>query len=274
MSFWRAVADHPWATVCDVLLIGIALLGATVVALEYELFEHVDQLTSRERRISIGEIIVLSGLMLTGILFFIGRRAHDSQRDAVMALQRNLEVQRLRDEAARDPLTELPNRRGLLSALAAATNGSTQNGRQHALFLLDLDNFKRVNDQEGHAAGDRVLKVVVERFKSAARPTDFLARLGGDEFAIIAYDVDRSAASAIGARLVACLNTPIAADRPHQVGVSVGICLVPQDGIAPEEILAYADAAMYHAKAEGGSDLAFFEPDVRRPHLVGRSSSM
>jgi diguanylate cyclase (GGDEF)-like protein len=273
MSFLRAVAAHPWATFCDLLLIGLVLLGATIVALEYELFEHVDELTSRVRRISIGELMVLSGLMLTGIVAFIARRARDSQHDAATALQRDLDVQRLRDEAARDPLTELPNRRGLLSALAAATDGRTQDGRQHALFLLDLDNFKRVNDQEGHAAGDRVLRVVVERFKSAARPTDFLARLGGDEFAVIAYDVDRSAAATIGARLVACLHTPIAAERAHQVGVSVGVCLIPQDGITSDEILAYADAAMYQAKAEGGSDLAFFKPEARRPQLVGRSST-
>ena len=93
---------------------------------------------------------------------------------------------------------------GLLNVLVAATDGRTQDGRRHALYLLDLDSFKRVNDQDGHAAGHRVLRVVVERFKSASRPTDFFARLGGDEFAVIAYDVDRTAAAAIGDRLVAC----------------------------------------------------------------------
>lgn len=263
MSFLRAVAAHPWATFCDLILIGLFMLGATIVALEYELFEHVDELTSRARRISIGELILLSGMMLAGIVAFIARRARDSQRDVAVAMAQELDVQRLRDEAARDPLTELPNRRGLLSALAAATDGLTQDGRQHALLLLDLDNFKRVNDLEGHAAGDRVLRVVVERFMSAARPTDFLARLGGDEFAVIAYDVDRTAAGAIGARMVACLQSPITAERPHQLGVSVGICLIPQDGITSEEVLAYADAAMYQAKAEGGSGIAFFAPGAR-----------
>jgi diguanylate cyclase (GGDEF)-like protein len=272
MSLWRAVAAHPWATFCDLLLIGLVMLGATIVALEYELFEHVDELTSSERRISIGELIFLSGLMLTGIVAFIARRARDSQHDAVLALQRDLDVRRLREEAARDPLTELPNRRGLLSALAAATAGRTQDGRQHALYLLDLDNFKRVNDQDGHAAGDRVLRVVVERFRSAARPTDFLARLGGDEFAVIAYDVDRPTAAAIGARLVASLRTPIATERGHLVGVSIGVCMIPQDGITSEEVLAYADAAMYEAKAEGGSGVAFFKPGARLYRLSGRVS--
>jgi diguanylate cyclase (GGDEF)-like protein len=272
MPFLRAVAAHPWATFCDLLLIGLVMLGSTIVALEYELFEHVDELTSRERRISIGELIALSGLMLTGIIAFIARRARDTLRDAAVAMQRDLDVQRLREEAARDPLTELPNRRGLLSALAAATDGPTQNARQHALFLLDLDDFKSVNDQEGHAAGDRVLRIVVERFRSAARPTDFLARLGGDEFAVIAYDVDRGAAAAIGSRLVASLRTPIVTKREHQVGVSIGVCLIPHDGITSEEVLAYADAAMYQAKAEGGSEVAFFKPGARLYRLTGRVS--
>jgi diguanylate cyclase (GGDEF)-like protein len=160
----------------------------------------------------------------------------------------------------------------LLSALAAATAGRTQDGRQHALYLLDLDNFKRVNDQDGHAAGDRVLRVVVERFRSAARPTDFLARLGGDEFAVIAYDVDRPTAAAIGARLVTSLRTPIATERGHLVGVSIGVCMIPQDGITSEEVLAYADAAMYEAKAEGGSGVAFFKPGARLYRLSGRVS--
>ena len=104
------------------------MLGATIVALEYELFEHVDELTSRARRISIGELIVLSGMMLAGIVAFIARRARDSQRDVAVAMAQELDVQRLRDEAARDPLTELPNRRGLLSALAAATDGQRRTG--------------------------------------------------------------------------------------------------------------------------------------------------
>jgi diguanylate cyclase (GGDEF)-like protein len=77
-------------------------------------------------------------------------------------------------------LTGLANRRALIAALTTATAPS--DGRKHAVFLIDLDDFKGVNDLYGHAIGDRVLQVVAERFRTAARPSDLLARLGGDEF--------------------------------------------------------------------------------------------
>ena len=132
---------------------------------------------------------------------------------------RAFDIQRLREEAARDPLTGLPNRRSLLTALATATAGPSQDGRHHAFFLLDLNEFKRVNDEHGHAIGDRVLCVVVERFKAASRPSDLLARLGGDEFAVLAYDVDRDGAEAIGQRIITSLNIPISTDlTSHQIG--------------------------------------------------------
>jgi len=167
-------------------------------------------------------------------------------------------VQSLRDEASRDPLTGLPNRRCLLDALAAATAGPLQDGRRHAFFLLDLNEFKRVNDEHGHAIGDRVLRLVVERFKAASRPSDLLARLGGDEFAVLAYDVDRDSAEAIGQRLILSLDKPIAMDLPsHQIGVSIGAAMIPEDGVTPEEILADADFAMYQAKAQKRSAMVF-----------------
>ena len=85
-------------------------------------------------------------------------------------------------------------------------------------------------------------------------------------------DVDRAAAAAIGSRLVASLRTPIVTEREHHVGVSVGVCLIPHDGIASEEGLAYADAAMYQAKAEGGSEVGFFKPGARLYRQTGRVS--
>ena len=123
----------------------------------------------------------------------------------------------------------------MLTALAEATSGRIHNGRHHAFFLLDLDGFKRINDDHGHAVGDRVLRVVAERFKAAPRPVDLLARLGGDEFAVLAYDVDRRGAAATGDRFMASLSSPISTDRAsHPIGVSIGVALIPDDGIAVE----------------------------------------
>jgi diguanylate cyclase (GGDEF)-like protein len=159
-----------------------------------------------------------------------------------------------------DPLTGLPNRRAMLAALAEATAGPRSDGRRHAFFLLDLNEFKRVNDLYGHAEGDHVLQVVVERFRKASRPTDVLARFGGDEFALLAYDVDRDAADAIGHRFIGALKSNIWVDgHAHEVGVSVGATLIPDDGVTVHEILRNADLAMYRAKEQGLSLLMFFE---------------
>jgi diguanylate cyclase (GGDEF)-like protein len=128
----------------------------------------------------------------------------------------------------------------------------------HAFFLLDLNDFKSVNDQFGHAAGDWVLQVVAERFKRVARPTDLLARIGGDEFAILASDVDRAGAEAVGDRFIRALDNEVRVDGVgHDIGVAVGAVLIPADGVAAAEILANADIAMYRAKATGRS-LVFF----------------
>ena len=255
-----AVGHHPWASLQDLLLILGAMVGATVLALEYDLFRFASELTTQERRITLAELMFLSALLVMGIVAFIVRRQYEGRRDALLSVQRELDIQGLRDEALRDPLTGLPNRRGVLAALALAMTGHSQDGRHHAFFLLDLNGFKRVNDEHGHAVGDRVLKVVVERFKAASRPSDLVGRLGGDEFAVLACDVDREGARAIGNRFIASLHSPISTDRAsHQVGVAIGAATIPQDGVTPEEILCNADIAMYRAKAEDRSALVFFQ---------------
>jgi diguanylate cyclase (GGDEF)-like protein len=243
------------------------MLGATVLALEYDLFRFAGKLSAEEQRITLAELIFLSVLLVTGIVAFIGRRLYEARRDALLTVQRELESERLREAAVRDPLTGLPNRLSMVSALGAATTGPSQDGRHHAFFLLDLNGFKRINDDHGHAVGDRVLRVVAERFKSASRPSDLLTRLGGDEFAVLAYDVDRDGAAAIGERFIGSLNNPISTDRSsHLIGVSIGAALIPDDGIAVEEIMADADFAMYQAKARGQSAVVFCQG------LVGKSA--
>jgi diguanylate cyclase (GGDEF)-like protein len=257
-SIARAIARNPWTSLQDVLLVCGAMIGAAILALEYDLFRFAGEMTTPERQITLRELIFLSAVLVTGIVAFIARRLYEARWDVALLVQRELDIQLLREEAARDPLTGLPNRRSLLTALAAATAGPSQDGRHHAFFLLDLNDFKRVNDEHGHAIGDRVLRVVVERFKAASRPSDLLARLGGDEFAVLAYDADRDGAEAIGQRFIASLSSPVSTDRTsHQVGVSIGAAMIPEDGVTPEEILADADFAMYQAKSQGHSAVVF-----------------
>ena len=157
----------------------------------------------------------------------------------------------------------------MLSGLTAVTASSPSDGRKHAFFLIDLNDFKRVNDLHGHALGDRVLQVVAERFRTAARPSDLLARLGGDEFAVISYDVDRDTAHAIGLRFIATLASEIrVGGHLHEIGASIGAALIPDAGTTAEEIIHNADLAMYRAKGQDRPSLVFSEPTASHPRQI------
>lgn len=257
----RAIAEHPWSSLQDALLLSGGMIIAVVLALEYDLFKFGDQLTSEEHRLTLAELIFLTAVLAAGIFAFILRRLYENRSEAARQLYCKLEMQKLKDQTLHDPLTGLLNRRGLLSALASVTSDTHHEGRQHALLLLDLDDFKRVNDLHGHTVGDQVLKVIVGRFRAAARPIDILARLdGGDEFAVLAYDVDRDAAKSVGQRLIEALQTEVFVEGlPHKVGVSIGATMIPDQRMTATEILNEADLAMYRAKEEDQPALVFYD---------------
>ena len=255
----RAIARNPRSSAQDLLLLTGAMIGAVLLTLEYELFSFAEQLTVHERKITLEELIFLTVLLAAGIAAFIVRRLREERRDLESQIALSLEMRELREQALNDSLTGLWNRRSMLAKLAEAT-GPHSDGHRHAFFLLDLNEFKRVNDVHGHAVGDRVLQLVVERFKSASRPSDVLARLGGDEFAVLVYDVGRESAFAIGQRFISALKTEVWVEgKPHNVGVSIGVTLIPEDGVTTQEILRNADIAMYRAKEAGASALEFFD---------------
>jgi len=254
-SVVRSITANPWTSIHDALLGISALCVAGLLAIEYDLFRFGEELTVHERRITLAEAIGLTVLLAICIAVFIYRRIHEQRSDGARRAAVEDEMRELRDQAMRDPLTDLANRRAILGRL----NELEEDGRSHAFFLLDLNDFKGVNDRFGHTAGDNVLQVVAERFKRATRPSDLLARLGGDEFAILAYDVDRAGAEAVGTRFIGTLENRIWVDGVgHDIGVSAGAVLIPRDGVAAAEILANADVAMYRAKAAERSTLVFF----------------
>ena len=262
----RTVMRHPWSSAQDLLLLAGAMLGAAILTLEYELFAFSGQMSESQRRIDMLELMLLTGLLVAGIIAFIVRRLHEERSDVARQIMLDLEMNQLRHQAMRDPLTGLPNRRAMLDALAQATCGPQADGHQHVFFLLDLNEFKRVNDLHGHAVGDRVLQVIVDRFRSATRADDVLARLGGDEFAVLSHDVDRAGGSAIGHRFIACLHSKICVEgHAHDIGVSIGATIIPDDGVTAQEILRNADLAMYRAKNADRSALCFYEAGYEQP---------
>jgi diguanylate cyclase (GGDEF)-like protein len=164
-------------------------------------------------------------------------------------------------QATHDDLTALPNRAGLLGRLEHAAD----EGRHGAcaLFYVDLDGFKAVNDTYGHAAGDRVLVAVAERLRRAVRPGDTVARLGGDEFVVVASGVaDPAVATDIAQRIINGVARPIAAGgRLVTVSASVGISI--GTGARAAALLEEADRAMFCAKQSGRNRSAVFTADMR-----------
>jgi diguanylate cyclase (GGDEF)-like protein len=167
---------------------------------------------------------------------------------------------RLEHQANHDPLTGLPNR----ARFNAAVVDRLGHRRPAAVLLIDIDDFKMVNDTLGHAVGDRLLGEVAQRLREFTDDDDLPARLGGDEFAVLLGVDDPVAADAAAARVLAGLCAPVVAGE-HQllVHASIGVATA-RNGDEPEDVLRNADIAMYAAKAAGKAAWARFEPRMRR----------
>jgi len=162
-----------------------------------------------------------------------------------------------------DALTDLPNRTLFYEKMEDLLVRVAQDGG-FAVFSLDLDRFKSVNDTLGHQIGDKLLQVVGERIRGCVRETDIVARLGGDEFAILQAKFEKPTdATSLASRLINAVGAPYLLDS-HQVVVatSIGIAIVPGDGTDPNQIMKNADLALYRAKADGGGRYRFFEMEM------------
>jgi diguanylate cyclase (GGDEF)-like protein/PAS domain S-box-containing protein len=161
------------------------------------------------------------------------------------------DADRLKAEAKQDPLTGLPNRTYFLELLGQALQDLAAHGGQFAVLFIDLDRFKQVNDNHGHAVGDELLVATAERIAHSLRPGDRVARLGGDEFAVLMTGIeDLSAAAQVVDRLQIAVARPFSLGGAEaMIGASVGLVLVDDPVGDPASILQDADMAMYRAKA-------------------------
>jgi diguanylate cyclase (GGDEF)-like protein len=173
-----------------------------------------------------------------------------------------------RERSMRDTLTSLPNRALLFDRINQAIEDANRNAQICAGFFLDLDDFKKVNDTYGHAAGDAVLKEVSERLKAGVRAVDTVARLSGDEFFVLAHDIKNEAhAVDLGTRLLNMIKAPYHVDGKalqSMMSVSVGICLFPYEGVIPTQVVARADSAMYQAKVGGKGSIVVAKDNLLR----------
>jgi diguanylate cyclase (GGDEF)-like protein len=182
------------------------------------------------------------------------------------AVERSRAEVRLAYQALHDPLTGLPNRALFLDRLAVALDRSQRTGAGLAVFFLDIDNFKNVNDSLGHAAGDRLLEGMAERMRTMLRPMDTVARFGGDEFTFLFEELaSEREALLIAERISHTVAFPIRLeDGDTSITVSIGIAMAGGPGVAAETVIREADAAMYRAKARGRSRYELFDESLRQ----------
>jgi two-component system cell cycle response regulator len=179
---------------------------------------------------------------------------------AVTALQSARQYEEIRRLTFIDGLTAAYNHRFFQEALAKEVHRSARAGREFALAMLDIDNFKRINDSFGHPVGDEILKGLVDEMMTNARDTDVVARYGGEEFAIIFADTPALSARDAANRmreLVAKRELVMPAiARTLRVTMSIGVAVYPHDGNTTTDLVARADAALYFAKKNGKNQVA------------------
>jgi diguanylate cyclase (GGDEF)-like protein len=214
--------------------------------------------------------MTIMSLLFVAMILVSSQRLNQTIHQALeFRYQRELAEQTIRYQAQYDDLTDLPNRRLFLSTLRQEMAKADRHGRYGAVFFIDLDRFKSVNDSLGHAIGDELLIKVAHKIGERLRQEDTVARLGGDEFVVILPEVGNdpesagSHASTIADEMRRLFSSPfIIQGHEIHLTISVGIALYPGD-FSAEDLLKFADVAMYRAKSEGRDGVRLFSVDMQ-----------
>ncbi len=247
---WRVVVGAPRAVLLQDLLAHLGwVLGGVLMAyglglwlartISLRVLASVRELNDAAQALGQGEEVVLPSV-----------RLQEAEAVGVALLQASQAMKQVKFLAQHDALTALPNR--LLFDEVADRNLAFAQRRGHTLAVLaiDLDGFKTVNDTQGHAAGDEVLKTVAQRIQAAIRASDIVARIGGDEFILLLSEVDEAAAMDTAERIVQALSEPYP-QVLAPVSASAGVALFPHHGADTKTLALAADQALYRAKQAG-----------------------
>lgn len=192
---------------------------------------------------------------------------YDASQDVIFGVLRNLEV---RKRAVTDPLTGLLNRSGLDEKAPKVLNHTTRNSWT-VLYLLDLDNFKEINDTRGHLLGDELLKTVAQILQEIFQEKSYIARIGGDEFVVIAYDRRKTTDIARMAEQVCTTMKTRFEEKNYGVTVSIGIG-VSKRPISYSALFNQADMALFATKSDGKNGYRFYSPDLRNVKYTSNRS--
>ncbi len=187
-------------------------------------------------------------------------------RSISYALERKKFQEVLVQLASTDPLTAVKNRRALIEGLELSMEHANRNKKFCAVLVIDIDNFKHINDLLGHDAGDELLITVAGRISDVVRRTDIVGRLGGDEFAVIATNLATPRGALEMAEKIAHEISSLTRlkGRPIEIGSSIGISLYPSGAMSPGDMLTHADLAMYKAKKEGNRTICLYDDNLHR----------
>jgi len=179
--------------------------------------------------------------------------------------QRKLDEKKLHFQATHDPLTDLANRTLLIERLSQVLKQGRRTGHLSALFFVDLDHFKQINDTLGHLAGDEILKETTARLLDTVRETDTVARTSGDEFLILFPKIThRRDVVPVAKKIIKNLSTFQVNDQQIFLGASIGIAIAPHDGEEVSSLLKHADMAMYKAKEAGRNRYHFYNQKMEK----------
>jgi diguanylate cyclase (GGDEF)-like protein len=213
------------------------------------------------------ELIVLaisSVLMILAMFSVINNVFHTYKEQIIAADASARMAEKMRDLARTDVVTGLSNRAGLNHELVEKLM-SMRDQAKLALFWLDLDKFKEVNDTLGHPVGDRVLCEVARRLRETAPDSATVARFGGDEFIVVCEVDSRSESERLAVNLLDEITRPIRIDSDRlEIASSMGIALMPDDGVDLDTVMQSADLALYHAKINGRNQTSFFDASMTR----------
>lgn len=195
-------------------------------------------------------VILIWNAMMNGVMFSVVAMLLDYLR-RVLVQEKIL--------ATRDSLTGLCNRRGFFERLDDEAQRARRYARPFSLMVVDVDDFKAVNDFGGHARGDKLLQTVASAMISVVRTSDLAARIGGDEFAVLFPETGRDAVNVAVQRLRAAMGAAVA-QAGTIVTFSIGVASFPEDGSGADDLINRADLLMYQAKKSGKNRIAYSEP--------------
>lgn len=245
----------------DFLILCFIAVVSFILAGHFDLLEAFIEFSHQHEDMELDE------LFTTGVILSVALTGMTTLRSMQLSKQIQLRLaaeKKVKALAFQDPLTNLPNRRLFLTELDFATKLACREKQKQAVIFIDIDDFKQINDTYGHAAGDEVLCQLAKRIQGCIRDNDILARIAGDEFALLLTNIkDPHDASIVCEKILPKISEPVSyQEEQFKITLSIGIAITPDDSNEPDELISYADKAMYSVKRSGKNNYQYFSQQL------------